>query len=162
MIQDINRVLYASDLGESSKQAFYMAVNEAAKHNAQLIFLHVVEPANAATKTLVEGYLSSPGLAEMRAEGIDKLKALMTDRIETFCLEELMDKPLQQQPITRLEEGPAAETIIKVADELQADLIVMGSRTRTHSLLGRFFLGSAAQAVLQLSDRPVLIVPIKE
>ncbi|RTE64833.1 universal stress protein [Amphritea opalescens] len=161
MIQDIKTILYASDLGENSIEAFYIALNEASKHNAQLVFLHVVEPANAATKTFVEGYLSSPGLSEMRSEGIEKIKALMKNRIETFCQDELAGASLQYQPLTRLEEGPIAETIINIAKELDADLIVMGTRTRTHSLLGRFFLGSAAQAVLQLADRPVLAVPIK-
>ncbi|WP_428036653.1 universal stress protein [Amphritea sp.] len=162
MIQDIKNVLYASDLGESSKPAFYMAAREASRHKAQMTFLHVVDPGNTSTKALVEGFLSMPSMSEMRNEGIVKLKSWMSNRIEEFCLNELSDhEPLQQKPLSRVEEGPAAETIIRVADEMKADLIVMGSRTRTHSLVGRFFLGSTAQAVLQLSDRPVMVVPIK-
>ena len=45
--------------------------------------------------------------------------------------------------------------IIKTADELNADLIVMGSHSR--SLVGRMFLGSVSQKVLNESGRTVRI-----
>lgn len=162
MVQDINTILYASDLGESSKPAFYMAAKEAFRHNAQMTFLHVVDPGNTATKALVEGFITSLAVSEMRNEGIERLKEWMGGRIEEFCHCELSGRePLQKYPLARVEEGPPAETIIKIADDMGADLIVMGTRTRTHTLVGRLFLGSTAQAVLQLSDRPVMVVPIK-
>lgn len=162
MIPDIKTILYASDLGDGSKRAFYMAAKEAFRHNANMIFLNVVEPVSTSTATLLEGYLNPQVIAGMRSEGFENLKALMESRIEDFCLRELSDRePLANHPVARIEEGPAAETIIQVADELDADLIVMGTRTRTHSMLGRFFIGSTAQSVMQLSNRPVMIVPIE-
>ena len=48
-----------------------------------------------------------------------------------------------------------AEGIIKAADEIGADLIVMASHGRRG--LGKLFLGSQAQEVLTLSKVPVLI-----
>lgn len=162
MIPDIKTILYASDLGDGSKKAFYMAAKEAFKHNANLIFLNVVEPVGTSTTALLEGYLNPEVIAGMRSEGFGNLKALMESRISEFCQQELSERePLPNHPVARIEEGPAAETIIQVADELDADLIVMGTRTRTHSVLGRFFVGSTAQSVIQLSNRPVMIVPIE-
>jgi len=162
MIPEINTILYASDLGESARPAFVLAAKEAFKHNAQITFLNVVEPASDATEALLDGYMSHGSVQEMRQGGMSKLKALMESRIEQFYDEELQNRlPLQHRPLARIEEGPAAETIIQVADELNVDLIVMGTRTRTHSALGRFFVGSTAQSVLQLCDRPMLIVPLK-
>lgn len=58
-----------------------------------------------------------------------------------------------------LVQGPTAETLRAEADRLQCDLIVLGSHgagVLTH-LLG----GSVSLAVLEKSDRPVLIVPTR-
>ena len=52
--------------------------------------------------------------------------------------------------------GPASEGIIFVADEVGADLIIMGSHGRTG--VKRLLLGSVARAVLTESHIPVLIV----
>ncbi|MFW1735518.1 universal stress protein [Acinetobacter sp. ULE_I001] len=53
-------------------------------------------------------------------------------------------------------EVPPATGILDVADELNVDLIVMGSHGRTG--LKKFFLGSVAQEVLSISPLPVLII----
>ena len=57
---------------------------------------------------------------------------------------------------TLVREGDAKLTVLKVADELEADLIVMGSRGlgRLQAILGN----SASQYVFQLSTRPMLLV----
>jgi nucleotide-binding universal stress UspA family protein len=53
-------------------------------------------------------------------------------------------------------DGDPAEEIIKMADEIGADLIAMGSHG--HTGLVHYFLGSVARKVLGGSSRPVLIV----
>lgn len=162
MIPEIKNILYASDLGASSRPAFLMAAKEAFKHEARITFLNVVEPASDATEALLESYMKEGSVQEMRQQGIQKLKMLMDTRIQQFCDEELEGRmPLKYRPVSRIEEGTAAEAVIQVANEIDADLIVMGTRTRSHSALGRFFVGSTAQSVLQLCDRPILIVPLK-
>ena len=57
---------------------------------------------------------------------------------------------------TIIRQGDAKQTVLKVADELNADLIVMGSRglSRLQSILSN----SASQYVFQLSTRPMLLV----
>ncbi len=57
---------------------------------------------------------------------------------------------------TIIRQGDAKQTVLKVADELDADLIVMGSRGlgRLQSILGN----SSSQYVFQLSTRPMLLV----
>ena len=60
--------------------------------------------------------------------------------------------------MSRVEEGTPWKTILRVADEIDADVIVMG--TRTHSAMGQFLLGSTANKVMHNSKRPVLIVPL--
>jgi nucleotide-binding universal stress UspA family protein len=57
---------------------------------------------------------------------------------------------------TLVREGDAKQTVLKVAEEIDADLIVMGSRGlgRLQSILSN----SASQYVFQLSTRPMLLV----
>ncbi|QPN61298.1 universal stress protein [Synechococcus sp. CBW1002] len=57
---------------------------------------------------------------------------------------------------TIIRQGDTKQTVLKVADELNADLIVMGSRGlgRLQSILSN----SASQYVFQLSTRPMLLV----
>ena len=56
----------------------------------------------------------------------------------------------------KIQHGAASEGIIFVADEIGADLIIMGSHGRTG--IKRLLLGSVARAVLTESHIPVLIV----
>jgi nucleotide-binding universal stress UspA family protein len=52
--------------------------------------------------------------------------------------------------------GPAGETIAKLADEGQFDLLVMG--THGHGALGKLVMGSVSTQVLAHSTIPVLLV----
>ena len=64
---------------------------------------------------------------------------------------------LQPSEVTSLvREGDTKTTVLQVADEINADLIVMGSRglNRLQSILSN----SASQYVFQLSTRPMLLV----
>ncbi len=53
--------------------------------------------------------------------------------------------------------GGAARSIAEVTDEVEADLIIVG--TQGHSAMGIMFLGSVTQRLLQTADQPVLVVP---
>ena len=55
-----------------------------------------------------------------------------------------------------IREMPTATGILNVADEINADLIVMGSHGRTG--IKKFILGSVAQKVLTICPIPVLII----
>jgi hypothetical protein len=76
--------------------------------------------------------------------------------------EAMMNEALQRLGLTAAEvttivrQGDTKQTVLKVADEIDADLIVMGSRGlgRLQSILAN----SASQYVFQLSTRPMLLV----
>lgn len=59
----------------------------------------------------------------------------------------------------RREHGKPTERIIGVAEEIDADTIVMGGRK--HSTVGKLVFGSVAQKVVLKCDRPVTIVSSK-
>ena len=55
-----------------------------------------------------------------------------------------------------VEEGDAAAVIIDIANKLDVDLIVLGSRGT--SAIGRYLLGSVANKVVQYAHKPVMVV----
>ncbi len=55
-----------------------------------------------------------------------------------------------------IEQGPIVETIIMVAKRENADLIAMASHGR--SGMARVFYGSVTAGVLQMIDRPILLI----
>jgi nucleotide-binding universal stress UspA family protein len=55
----------------------------------------------------------------------------------------------------RLVEGPAAEALIRAAEEVGADVVVTGSHG--YGSIGAV-LGSVSQALVKVSDRPVTII----
>jgi nucleotide-binding universal stress UspA family protein len=64
---------------------------------------------------------------------------------------------LVAEPRTESRQGDIANTILVAAAEVDADLIVMG--TRGLSGVKSFLLGSVSHAVVQHADRAVLVVP---
>lgn len=56
-------------------------------------------------------------------------------------------------------QGPTVETILREAERLRADLIVLGSHG--HGALHRALLGTVSEGVLHRSARPVLILPAR-
>jgi universal stress protein A len=64
-----------------------------------------------------------------------------------------LDRPL----VTRLERGLVVETILRVADDIKADAIVVGAHKQTW--LGRLLGGSLAESVLRAANCAVLAVP---
>ena len=57
---------------------------------------------------------------------------------------------------TLIREGPIAETILAVADELKADVIAMS--THGHSGMRRWLMGSIADRVVNHSHVPVMLI----
>ena len=57
---------------------------------------------------------------------------------------------------THIHVGQPAEVIVKMADELQCDLIIMGAHGR--GVLASMVMGSVATRVLHLAKCPVLLV----
>lgn len=160
MSNNINTILYATDLGAHARPAFKMAVNLAKAHDAKLLFVYVVEPLTAAEMSSISVYFPDGALAELHKHSTEEVQAKVKERINSYCEEELdgADFP-GGRPEVHVVEGVPAATIIKLADTENVDMIVMGSHSR--SSVDKFLLGSVANKVVNRSNKPVLLVPIK-
>ena len=56
--------------------------------------------------------------------------------------------------------GGPAHALKEVADDVSADMIVVG--TRGHNPISGLLLGSVTHRLLQISDCPVVAVPIRD
>jgi nucleotide-binding universal stress UspA family protein len=157
MIPKIKEILYATDLSENSAYAFRYAVNSAQQHGAKIHILHVMEEIKT---NILAAYYELEKLQEIREKGKEEIKVRIQKRLETFCQRELMKDPECRDLVasTGVVEGDPAAEILRKADELGVDLVVMG--THGKGLLEHAFLGSVAEKVLHRIKVPVLTVPI--
>jgi nucleotide-binding universal stress UspA family protein len=101
-------------------------------------------------------YWDGVDLAEIDAESERTARARAEEGVELARAAGLNP----QQPRTRVRGATIAETILSEADEVGANSIVLGTRGLTG--LKSLMLGSVSHAVLQHTDRPVIVVPSPE
>ena len=136
----VNTILHPTDFSERSQYAFWLACSLARDYGARLIVLHVVA---APAVVYGEGVVVPPNPEELRAAAQEELDRLQAPRADV-------------RAERRLAEGDAVEETLRVAQEANADLIVMGTHGRTG--LGRLLMGSVAEQVVRRASCPVLTV----
>ena len=135
----IHTVLHPTDFSDRSRNALLLACALANDYGARLIVLHV-----AWTAPLVSG------------EGMLPTDPDLIRRAAMEELERLEVPAAGGAFVRRFEEGDAVAAILRVAQEVPADLIVMGTHGRTG--LGRLLMGSVAEQVVRKAPCPVLTV----
>ncbi len=160
MIPKIQRILYATDLSENSAYAFRYAMNSAKKHDASIIILHVLERMPPFARALVDSQVGEEKRKEILDEKVTSTMDRIKKRLQIFCDLELKDDPEYVDKVESIEvcEGYPAEEILKKADELNCDAIIMG--THGKGIIGHTFLGSVAKSVLRRVRKPVFIIPL--
>jgi universal stress protein A len=133
----IRTILFATDFSPSSEAALPLACALARDYGARLVLVHVSGPPTVLDyrAMAMSGELVNPG--EAAKEQFAQLGPALRG-IAAEC---------------RIEEGDAAKEILRVADDIGADVIVMGTHGRTG--LARL-LGSVAEKVIRLAKCPVL------
>ncbi|WP_448598802.1 universal stress protein [Thermoleptolyngbya sp.] len=134
-------VLFPVDQSRESREAADVVANVVKTYGSRLVILSVVESLDegkATTKADLE--MTSP---EAIAELLKNAKALFT--------EQGLDAEVMERA------GKPAFTICDVADEIGADLIIMGCRGL--GLTDEGAADSVTNRVINLSPCPVLIVP---
>jgi nucleotide-binding universal stress UspA family protein len=159
-----NSHLHATDLTKKSAFAFRYDINSAQKHDAKIHILHVLEklsPSEEANIAVyVYSYLPHLKLEKIRKEKKDELIDQINKRLSEFAKQELKDDPETMKRVVSIlvVDVDPADQILKKADELNCDVIIMG--THGKGLLTHTFLGSVSEKVLHRSRKPVFIIPI--
>jgi len=141
------RILCAADLTAASERTLDMALSLAGENDARITLLHVVESVPGETGARL--YLAVPEIGPLRRELKDqaraRLRQAVPDAARDFC-----------EVNERVEAGTAWREILDAAEEMDADLIVMGAHA--HGPIGRVFFGSTSSHVVRQAPCPVLVV----
>jgi universal stress protein A len=138
------KLLVLLDLSQSSEQVAIAGRDLAAHSNAALVILHVVE--FVPVEPLGESLMPT---AQIEDELIKRARGNLSDLIERLGL---------AKATGRVEAGNTKAEILRVADEEQADLIVLGSRER-HGLA--ILVNFTEDTILHAAHCDVLAVRLK-
>lgn len=142
-------IVFASDFSESSDHAFQYALSLARKFQSRLAIIHVInEPVDL--RGFYVPHISFDKLEEEIELGARKL-------MEKFCRTHAGDYDKLE---TYVVPGIPYDEIIKKANELEADLIVVGTHGRTG--LDHVLFGSTAEKVVRKSTIPVMTIRIRQ
>ena len=141
------KVLAALDLDRTTPDVLREARLWTRRLGAELFLIHVADP-----DPDFIGYGAGPesvrlAVAHKFTRAHQRMEALATE----------LRKEGLVATTALLIQGATAETILREADRLAADVIVMGTRTR--GALRSLLLGSVSKQVVAGSIRPVLLIP---
>jgi nucleotide-binding universal stress UspA family protein len=137
------RLLCPVDFSESSLAALRFAFSLARESDARLMILHAIEWPSGESD-VVERVFNLPEVRrQLEKDGNDRLASLIPADVRMWC-----------QPATKVVFGRPHVTILNLATEERADLIVMGVQGRSAMDLTLF--GSTTNQVVRRANCPVL------
>ncbi len=159
-------VLVPTDFSEPAHHALLYAIEEATLHRAKVTLLHVLPPhtgtdvyyVTGSPEPLPQGRFDPVAGGGLETQALPEPTVVRRDRDEEALtrLRDLIPDTFHGAWEVEIADGAPADTIIHVARQRNADLIVMGTHGRTG--LRHAFLGSVAEKVVRLAPCPVLTV----
>lgn len=139
-------ILAAADFSDASRAALRFAAGFAKDRGASLVVLHAVEDAAVAELARVSGVEETEMRARLLADRSTRLAALL-EEVGLRAAERFVSF------------GAPVPQILRKAEELAVDWIVLGTAGRTADWQRAFF-GGTAEKVLRAATCPVLVVPL--
>jgi nucleotide-binding universal stress UspA family protein len=143
MRRTIQRIVHPTDFSKTADRAFRQAVELARQNRAELVLVHVLIRA-----------LPPPSLWRGVYDRIDAQERRVAENRLSALLARARKAKVRAR--TLVLSGVTYDQIVRVAESMRADLIVMGSHGRTG--FSKLLLGSVAERVSGLAPCPVLIV----
>ena len=153
----MKKILIALDNNAGAQKIAERGYDLAKALQAETILLHVNADStyySSLNYSPILGFDSLSNLDVVQTDTIKELKRTAEDYLANMKLA-LNDKAIR----TIVKEGDYAETILQTANEVNADLIVMGTHSRKG--LDKVLLGSVAENVLHHATIPLFIIPVK-
>lgn len=138
----LRNILFATDFSSASEAALNYALAIARRYESELYVAHVIRP-SAYEQLPVEAAVAAPALVRASAEQ-EMANLLISGRL----------RGVPHHPL--VERGELWEVLSAIIQKYDIDLIVVGTHGRTG--VKRVVLGSVAEQIFRLSDRPVLTV----
>lgn len=141
----LETIVLATDFSENADLALSRALDLAVRHESEIALVHVMQPDLPVVAT-PEMLVIPPDYEALLREGSSEGLSRAGDRARAagVAVREV------------LERGRPAPRIAAVADDLDADLIMLGTRGLTG--FRHLLLGSVAEEVVRIAEQPVLTV----
>ncbi len=162
LIPNIKKILYTTDLSETSRFAFSYAASIASHYNAKLSILYVLEQLHAGSETMVAQIVGEKRWKELREKNRQHVLDTIQERLTKFCDEasqEMSECTFITDEII-VKEGNAVEIIIHEAESNGYDMVVMGCHGM--GMLAGAMIGSTSRRVVRRCKKPVLVVRLPE
>ncbi|RMH65211.1 MAG: universal stress protein [Calditrichaeota bacterium] len=141
----VKNILAPVDFSENNKKGLEQARALAREHGAVIHYLHVIEQQLHPSFQVI-------GIESIFAINPD-LRKITMDKLKEFCAADGLEARYH------IVEGSAAVSIADFAGENDMDLIVMA--THGYTGLDHLLIGSTAERVVRMSEKPVLTVGCK-
>jgi nucleotide-binding universal stress UspA family protein len=154
----MKNILIALDYDPTAQKVAEIGFSLQENKNAAVTLLHVITDPSYYGSTVYDpimGFGGYTNLDWLAPDIVDELK-----RTSLNFLEKSKHHLGNADIHTLVKEGSIAETILEVATDIQADLIVMGSHSKRWP--ENVLMGSITQHVLHHTAVPLLIVPTKK
>jgi nucleotide-binding universal stress UspA family protein len=152
------KVLIALDYDPTAQKVANAGFSMAKAMNAEVTLLHVIaDPVyySSTAYSPIMGLVGDMETFKLQLENMEGVKTVTQHFLDKFK-HHLGDETIQ----TVIKEGDFADTILKTAKNVKADVIVMGSHSR--KWLDNILMGSVTQDVLKLTTVPLFIIPTKK
>jgi nucleotide-binding universal stress UspA family protein len=152
------KVLIALDYDPTAQKVAEAGFAMAKAMGAEVVLLHVIsDPVyySSVEYSPIMGFNGYMDMGPLVLESVDGLKEASQHFLDK-SKQHLGDNSIE----TLIKEGDFADSILKTAKAIQADVIVMGSHSR--KWLENIVMGSVTEKVLHHTPIPLLIIPTKK
>lgn len=152
------KIIIALDYNPTAQDVAEKGYSLAKTMNAEVVLLHILSDAmyylSAEYSPIMgfQGYMNISSAIEAEVKDLKEETQNFLNKTKSH----LGDESIK----TIIETGDAAETILKTASDLKADLIVIGSLSR--KWLENLVMGSVTEKVLRNTEVPLYIIPTKQ
>ena len=153
-MKNLKKILSPVDFSEPSNAALISAVELAEQYSASIILVHAIneiDPTPSPSYTLTHHLMDQ--IPQIMGQMTENAHKAMQDLIKNHFDQRI---PAEHRVVI----GDPAESIVQLAENEEADLIVMATHGRS-GLKGLFF-GSVAEKVVRSAACPVLTMRYKE
>jgi nucleotide-binding universal stress UspA family protein len=153
----MKKLLIALDYDTTAQKVLEKGFSLAEAMKAHIVLLHVIASPTyyaALEYSPITGFAGYMEMTSTQLNNIEGLKAACQTYLDKLK-HHLGDESIQ----TTVIEGDPADSILKAAKEMNADVIVMGSNSR--NWLETIVMGSVTEKVLRQTLKPLFIIPVK-
>jgi nucleotide-binding universal stress UspA family protein len=160
MTSAVKNILCCIAMGPNTEWVMLNALREARAHDASVHVLHIIPAYDAAMAIPIVSFMGEEKFKQLVEEHKDETTMAIRKDIEELkdrIIRDHLDESVDRIRKIHVYEGDPELEILHMTDELEVDMVVMG--THTKRLSQYTFMGSVAKRVLRACRVPMLLVP---